>query len=114
MAETAAHLVDHVLPVVPIRQWVLSLPYSLRTTLGYEPALLGAVLRVFVRAVSGWIRGKVREKVGRIDARDVHFGAVTLAAPSTTWCRLRRLDATRPPTTSAPSSSSSASGTRST
>jgi len=29
-----------------------------------------------MRAVSGWIRGRVREKVG-IDARDVHFGAVT-------------------------------------
>jgi Transposase zinc-binding domain len=26
MAERAAHLVDHVLPDVPIRQWVLSLP----------------------------------------------------------------------------------------
>jgi hypothetical protein len=44
MAEVAAHLVDHVLPVVPIRQWVLSLPYSLRTMLGYDPELLGVVL----------------------------------------------------------------------
>ena len=77
MAEVAAHLVDHVLPVVPIRQWVLSLPYSLRMMLGYDPELLGVVLRVFMRAVSGWIRDKVREKVGLIDARDIHFGAVT-------------------------------------
>ena len=30
MADTAAHLVDHVLPEVPIRQWVLTLPYALR------------------------------------------------------------------------------------
>jgi hypothetical protein len=30
MAQRAAHLVDHVLPDVPIRQWVLSLPYQLR------------------------------------------------------------------------------------
>ena len=29
MADTAAHLVDRVLPMVPIRQWVLSLPISL-------------------------------------------------------------------------------------
>jgi hypothetical protein len=77
MAETAAHLVDYVLPVVPIRQWVLSLPHALRTMLGYDPELLGVALQVFMRAVSGWIRGKVREKVGLIDARDVHFGAVT-------------------------------------
>jgi hypothetical protein len=30
MADTAAHLVDRVLPRVPVRQWVLSLPYTLR------------------------------------------------------------------------------------
>lgn len=55
------HLANHVLPVVPIRQWVLSLPYLLRTMLGVVP-------RVFVRALSGWIRGKVRER-GRADRR---------------------------------------------
>ena len=30
MADTAAHLVDRVLPEVSIRQWVLTLPYPLR------------------------------------------------------------------------------------
>ena len=30
MAQTAAHLVDHVIPHVPTRQWVLSLPIPLR------------------------------------------------------------------------------------
>ena len=30
MAERAAHLVDRVLPDVPVRQWVLSVPYRLR------------------------------------------------------------------------------------
>jgi len=30
MAETAAHLVDHVIPHVPIRQWVVSFPIPLR------------------------------------------------------------------------------------
>ena len=30
MAERAAHLVDHVFPDVPVRQWVLSLPHRLR------------------------------------------------------------------------------------
>lgn len=77
MAETEAHLVDRVLPVVPIRQWVRSLPHSLRTMFGYDPELLGVALQVSMRAVSGWTRGKVREKIGSIDARDVHFGAVT-------------------------------------
>jgi hypothetical protein len=30
MADTAAQLVDRVLPEVPVRQWVLSLPFALR------------------------------------------------------------------------------------
>jgi hypothetical protein len=30
MAETAAHLVDHVLPPLPVRQWVLAVPKRLR------------------------------------------------------------------------------------
>lgn len=30
MADTAAHLVDRLLPEVPVRQWVLSLPFALR------------------------------------------------------------------------------------
>ena len=30
MADTAAHLVDRVIPAVPVRQWVFSLPYALR------------------------------------------------------------------------------------
>ena len=48
MAETAAHLVDHVFPRVPVRQWVLSLPKRLRLYLHYDPTLAGAVLRIFL------------------------------------------------------------------
>ena len=28
MADTAAHLIDRVFPHVPVRQWVLSLPFA--------------------------------------------------------------------------------------
>ena len=38
MADTAAHLVDRVFPEVPVRQWVLSLPYALRYRLVYDAA----------------------------------------------------------------------------
>jgi hypothetical protein len=51
MAETAAHLVDHVFPQVPVRQWVLSLPKRLRYFLYHEPALIGPVLQIFLDAV---------------------------------------------------------------
>jgi len=38
MAETAALLVDQVLPERPLRQWVLSLPHALRFLLARNPA----------------------------------------------------------------------------
>jgi hypothetical protein len=31
MAQTAAHLVDHVIPPVPVRQWVISVPKRRRS-----------------------------------------------------------------------------------
>jgi len=40
MSQTAAHLVDHVIPQVPVRQWVLSLPIPLRLLLAAQPELV--------------------------------------------------------------------------
>lgn len=51
MAEIAAHITDHVLPQLPIRQWVLSVPKRLRPFLENNPDIAGAVLRIFMRAV---------------------------------------------------------------
>ena len=39
MADTAAHLVDRLLPRARLRQWVLSLPIRLRNELAFDPAL---------------------------------------------------------------------------
>jgi hypothetical protein len=59
MADTSARLVDDVFPpVVPVRQWVLSLPINVRYRLAYDGKLLSAVLSVFLRAVRGWYRKK--------------------------------------------------------
>jgi hypothetical protein len=48
MAQTAAHLVDHVLPPVPVRQWVISLPKRLRGVLGDRPKAVAAVTRILL------------------------------------------------------------------
>jgi hypothetical protein len=48
MAQTAAHLVDHVLPPVPVRQWVISLPKRLRGVLGDRPKAVAALTRIFI------------------------------------------------------------------
>jgi hypothetical protein len=60
MAERAAHLVDHVLPAVPIRQWVLSLPHRLRYLLAWDHGLCRAVLRIYARALLGFLRRRAR------------------------------------------------------
>jgi len=60
MAERAAHLVDHVFPAVPVRQWVLSQPYRLRYLLAWDHDLCRAVTGVFVRAVLGSLRRRAR------------------------------------------------------
>jgi hypothetical protein len=51
MTERAAHLVDEVLPPVPVRQWVLTLPYRLRYLLAWDHGLSRAVLAVYARAL---------------------------------------------------------------
>jgi hypothetical protein len=61
MADTAAHLVDRVFPPVPVRQWVLSLPYALRYRLAYDTSLMTAVLGVFTRTVFAFLLRRARE-----------------------------------------------------
>ena len=51
MADTAAHLVDRVLPPVAVRQWVLTFPWHLRRRLAYDADLTTAVLALFIRTV---------------------------------------------------------------
>ena len=52
MSQTAAHLVDHVIPHVPVRQWVLSLPIPLRVLLAAQPELVTPVLQVVHRVIT--------------------------------------------------------------
>jgi hypothetical protein len=51
VANVAAHLVDRVLPAVPMRQWVLSLPFELRRAAACGADVLSALSRIFHDAV---------------------------------------------------------------
>lgn len=62
MADTAAHLVDRVLPDVPTRQWVLSLPFEIRFLLARDPDLCARIRAIFVRAVFSFLRRRARER----------------------------------------------------
>jgi len=50
MSNGAAHLVDRVLPDVPVRQYVLSLPFELRRLAAFKADVLAALARIFVEA----------------------------------------------------------------
>ncbi len=56
MSDTAAHLVDRVLPKVPYRQWVLSLPVGLRYHIAYNPRACNDALTIVIRAINDWLR----------------------------------------------------------
>ena len=73
MSQTAAHLVDHFIPHVSVRQWVLSLTIPLRVLRAAHPELVTPVLQVVQRVVTGHLLDSARLK-----ADEGHGGAVTL------------------------------------
>ncbi|MBW2212634.1 MAG: transposase [Deltaproteobacteria bacterium] len=74
MTERAAHLIDHVLPRAPVRQWVLSLPFELRYRLAWDHKLCRAVLAVYTRALLGFYRKRAKAS----GYRDGRTGTVTV------------------------------------
>jgi hypothetical protein len=73
MAESAALLVDDVLPHEPIRQWVLSFPFQLRFLFASYPQIMGKVLGIVYRALATHIT----KKAG-YNKQTAQTGAVTL------------------------------------
>ncbi len=66
---------DRLLPMVPMRQWVLSYPRSLRALLAFDARAARIALRAFVRTVFAWQR-RVARKLG---LSEVEVGAVSFA-----------------------------------
>jgi len=73
MAQSAAYLVDQVIPRVPVRQWVLSFPIPLRILLAAHPELLTPLLRIVHRVMRRFLLKQAGLNRGAADA-----GAVTL------------------------------------
>ena len=68
----SAHLVDHVIPPLPVRQWVLSVPKRLRWYLEREPRALSAVLRILLRLIGVHLR-QSRDASARARLKAVSF-----------------------------------------
>ncbi len=73
MAETAAWLVDRVIPRVPVRQWVLSFPIPLRSLFAVHPELLAPVLQIIHRVIATHL---IRQ--AGVKRSEAATGAVTL------------------------------------
>ena len=73
MQGTATHLIDRVLPHVPTRQWVLSLPRWARFLLARDPQLITRTLDLALRAI--FARHRLRAR--RLGVRGSRAGAVT-------------------------------------
>jgi hypothetical protein len=90
-----------------VRQWVLTVPHGLRFAMAHDPALAGRVLKVFVDAVTWWLRWRLRRKklrgvlktgavtmIQRFDsalALNVHFHSLFLDGAYARDPRSRRL-----------------------
>ncbi|MGD0529759.1 MAG: transposase, partial [Polyangiaceae bacterium] len=61
MANTAAAIVDRVLPDVPVRQYVLSLPYEPRKLAAFQAEVLTALGRIFVDAIFASYRARAQQ-----------------------------------------------------
>jgi len=73
MSETAAHLVDHVLPHKNIRQWVLTFPVPIRLCLAVRPKVMARALEIAHLVISQYYH----KKAG-LGAKNAKSGAVTL------------------------------------
>jgi ribosomal protein S27E len=74
MVESAAHLVDHVFPEAPVRQFVLTFPFPLRFLLAAQPRVLTEVLAVVQRGIATFLI----HRSGFTVASGARTGAVTL------------------------------------
>lgn len=73
MVDSAALLVDEVLPKKPIRQWVLTVPFPLRFLFAAYPELMSKVLGIVTRTLSTHLAHQAGFK-----RKEAHTGAVTL------------------------------------
>jgi hypothetical protein len=97
MNGAALHLTERVLPKVPIRQFVCSLPWQLRTLLGYDRVLVHVVhaelgqraeqqvLASCYQAASAGLE-LMGERAGQPSLRLMHPGAARVTARSPALC----------------------------
>jgi hypothetical protein len=77
MVAGAARLVDHIVPRVPVRQWVCGFAPSLRLMLAFNHELFSKVIAIFVGEVMRWQRRTAKRELGLDSVSRAHGAAVT-------------------------------------
>lgn len=77
MTGRAAHLVDAVLPNVPVRQWVLTLPVRLRYLIAYDAKLCSEILNAFISEIFRWHRRSAKRHAGLESMAQARCGSLT-------------------------------------
>jgi hypothetical protein len=88
MNDAALHLVQRVIPEVPVRQWVCTLPWQLRYALGYDRKLCATVLGAFVTELSRSYKRRAKREHGLPSISQLCTGAVTFVQRVDGACRL--------------------------
>ncbi len=76
MSETSMHLVDEVLPEVPVRQWVSSFSWQLRYLMGYDRALASEILNAVAQTVRDRIAWRIKHERKLASVEEVETGCV--------------------------------------
>ena len=94
MNDLSLHLVDEVLPEVPLRQWVVTVPFSLRYRLGFDRRASGQLIRCFHRALRRHMTHRAKEALGQPSGQLCLFTSEALTDPPkktpsrTPWAKL--------------------------
>ena len=66
MSETAVRLVESVIPEIPTRQWVLSLPAPLRFLVAYDAKSLNVVVKIFIQTIFSHLKHKANRPKSKL------------------------------------------------
>jgi hypothetical protein len=61
MSESGIFMSEEVFPDVPVRQWVISVPFPLRYWMASRPALMTKILAIITRAINGYYQQKAKK-----------------------------------------------------
>ncbi len=99
MAQTAAHLVDHLVPRVLVRQRVLSFPIALRIVFAAHPELLSPMSRIIQRVIARFPIKQAGLKHGESGTGAVtliqRFGSAANLNIYVAWCAMAPIGAAK-------------------